>query len=134
MGVGTTLALPTCQCAPWLCTHLRMGSSPLSLPAPLPETPDLCPVTQLGFLRFGDCDYGARVDTGVGPRPVLCVGVCLGKLVPPPGWGASVIFLPGVGGERLRKDSGGPGSLRAQLSASLIPTWGTDRTWGSLWG
>lgn len=84
MGVGTTLALPTCQCAPWLCTRLRMGSSPLSLPAPLPETPDLCPVTQLGFLRFGDCDYGARVDTGVGPRPVLCVGVCLGKLVPPP--------------------------------------------------
>lgn len=69
----------------WLCplASMPLGSAHTSgwaaaysaLPTPLPETPNLWPVTQLGFLRFGECDCGVRVGAGVGLRPVLCVGL-----------------------------------------------------------
>lgn len=36
--------------------------------------------------------------------------------------------------EGLGEDSGGPGGLRAPLSTSLTPTWGTDQAWGSTLG
>lgn len=100
-------ALPTCRCDPWLPTHLRMGRRPLRSPHALPETPSLWSVTQVAFLRFGECgrDWGEGGHWG-GTKTCTVWGALTRKASAIPGWGAPTTFL---GGEDLGRTVEGKG-------------------------
>lgn len=77
MGGGTTLALPTCQCAPGLCTHLRMGSSPLSSPHTSARDPQPLACHPVGFLEiWGVRLWGKGGRWGLGTKTcTVCVAL-----------------------------------------------------------